>query len=269
MKNNKEQNAKMNGRIVVPPVQNALKVARSFPGGANDLSVEEFFEKAFIPAKEVAVSQVARIRQRNPQITQEELIKKLERRYLSEVTSSGTASGGVAAVPGVGTLMSKGMSMGGSGFFITSTIIHVYSMLESVDAQLADIDHERAFVLTILAGGSTPQTVNKIAQRVGGHWSKKLLQRIPGSSLRQINRLLGRNFVTKVGTKEGIFVLGKVIAFGIGAAIGGSLWFAMGNVMIKATRASLVNMLENVEGKEEITEFLSKARLPETREGDG
>lgn len=254
------------GKAVFKPVQNALTFAKSLPDRAADLSVEEAFEKAFIPAKEVAVTQVERIRQRNPQITQEELIKKLERRYISEVTSSGTVTGAAAAVPGVGTLAALGMTMGDAGVFLTSTIVHVYAMLETVTAQLEDIDHERALVLTILAGGPASQTVNKIAKRVGVHWSNKLLQKIPGDSLRAINRLLGRNFVTKVGTKQGIIVLGKVIPFGIGAAVGGSLSFAMGHGMIKATRATLVDMFGNVEGKEGMIEYLSKAKLPETPE---
>lgn len=268
MEKNPKQNTIKNGKMAFPQVQNALKIAKSFPSRATDLSIEEFFEKAFIPAKEKAVAQVARIREHNPQITQEELIKKLERRYIWEVTSSGTVTSAAAAVPGVGTLASSGTTIGGAGVFLTSTIVHFYAMLETVNAQLEDIDYERALVLTILAGGPASQIINKIAKRVGVHWSNKLLKKIPGDSLRAINRLLGTNFVTKVGTKQGIVVLGKVIPFGIGAAVGGSLYFAMGNGVIKATRATLVDMLENVEGKEDITEYLSKAKLPETSEDD-
>ena len=37
-----------------------------------------------------------------------------------------------------------------------------------------------------------------------------------------VNKVLGRNFVTKYGTKQGILVLGRVIPFGIGAVIGGT-----------------------------------------------
>lgn len=270
MDKKQKHNTKKNGNKVFPPVQNALKIAKSFPSEATDLSIEELFEKAFIPAKEVAVAQVARIRERNPQINQKELMKKLERRYISEVISSGTTSGAAAAaVPGVGTLATHGMTMGGAGVFLTSTIVYVYSMLQSVNAQLEDIDHERALVLTILAGGPASQTVSKIAERVGGHWSKKLLKKIPGSALKPINRLLGQNFVTKVGRKQGIVILGEVIPIGIGAVIGGSLSFAMGKGMIKATRATLVDMLENVGGKEDTIEYLSKTRLPETPEDDG
>ena len=37
-----------------------------------------------------------------------------------------------------------------------------------------------------------------------------------------MNKVLGHNFVTKYGMKQGIVVLGKVVPFGIGAVIGGT-----------------------------------------------
>jgi hypothetical protein len=46
------------------------------------------------------------------------------------------------------------------------------------------------------------------------------LNNISGAQLQQINRILGRNFVTKYGTKQGILVLGRVAPFGIGAGLG-------------------------------------------------
>lgn len=47
--------------------------------------------------------------------------------------------------------------------------------------------------------------------------------------------MLGKNFVTKYGTKQGIVVLGRVIPFGIGMAIGGAANGAMSHGIIKAS----------------------------------
>lgn len=44
---------------------------------------------------------------------------------------------------------------------------------------------------------------------------------MPLETLRQINKVLGPNFVTKYGTKQGIIVLGRIAPLGIGAVIGG------------------------------------------------
>jgi hypothetical protein len=41
-----------------------------------------------------------------------------------------------------------------------------------------------------------------------------------GSWLKQINSFVGKNFITKYGTKQGIIVLGRVAPFGIGIGIG-------------------------------------------------
>ena len=44
---------------------------------------------------------------------------------------------------------------------------------------------------------------------VGPNLAQHLVAAIPASSLRKINLILGRNFVTKYGTKRGGIVLGK------------------------------------------------------------
>ncbi|WP_284747723.1 hypothetical protein [Amycolatopsis sp. RTGN1] len=44
---------------------------------------------------------------------------------------------------------------------------------------------------------------------------------MPAGTLLKVNKVLGKNFVTKYGTKQGIIALGRVVPFGIGAAIGG------------------------------------------------
>lgn len=54
--------------------------------------------------------------------------------------------------------------------------------------------------------------------------------------LRQINNVLGRNFITTYGTKQGIIVLGRIAPFGIGAAIGGGANAAMAVLTARAAR---------------------------------
>lgn len=51
-----------------------------------------------------------------------------------------------------------------------------------------------------------------------------------------MNKVLGKNFVTKYGTKQGILVLGKSIPFGIGAAIGAGGNLVLGNMTVRAAR---------------------------------
>ncbi|MFC4150245.1 hypothetical protein ACFO0M_28665 [Micromonospora mangrovi] len=50
------------------------------------------------------------------------------------------------------------------------------------------------------------------------------------------NKILGKNFVTKYGTKQGIIVLGRVAPFGIGAVIGGGANAALATLAVRAGR---------------------------------
>ncbi|WP_258038478.1 MULTISPECIES: hypothetical protein [unclassified Streptomyces] len=59
---------------------------------------------------------------------------------------------------------------------------------------------------------------------------------MPTATLRQINKVLGRNFVTKYGTRQGIVVLGRVAPFGIGAVIGGGANAALASLAVRAGR---------------------------------
>ncbi|MEU3081131.1 MULTISPECIES: hypothetical protein [Streptomyces] len=59
---------------------------------------------------------------------------------------------------------------------------------------------------------------------------------MPTATLRQINKVLGRNFVTKYGTRQGIVVLGRVAPFGIGAVISPGANAALASLVVRAGR---------------------------------
>ncbi|MDX5568192.1 hypothetical protein PYK79_39600 [Streptomyces sp. ID05-04B] len=88
----------------------------------------------------------------------------------------------------------------------------------------------------IMLGGSGSTTITKVAERTGQHWGRQVVAKVPVETLRQINKVLGRNFVTKYGTKQGIIVLGRVAPFGIGAVIGGGANAAMATLAVRAGR---------------------------------
>ena len=55
-------------------------------------------------------------------------------------------------------------------------------------------------------------------------------------SVKRINKVLGKNFVTKQGTKQGILVLGRDVPFGIGAGIGAGGNYLLGKSSVRAAR---------------------------------
>lgn len=179
---------------------------------------------------------IARARQRNPEATPAEVVRTLERMYVSALASTGAAVGATAAAPAVGTGIALALSAGELVSSLELSTLFVLSLAEVHGVQLDEIERRRALVMGILLGESGSTTIGKVAERTGKHWARYLVDKVPAATLRQINGVLGRNFVTKYGTKQGIVVLGRVVPFGIGAAIGGGANATMAALAVRASR---------------------------------
>nr|WP_225443647.1 hypothetical protein [Lolliginicoccus lacisalsi] len=210
--------------------------------GAEDTAEENaskslaLLDKAIAAADSLMLKRVERLRAKHPEASADQLVKKLETTFMSAVTASGAATGGAAAVPGVGTAAALAMTAGDTSWFMTASAAHVLAVLRVHGIELDDLEHQKAVVLTVLAGGSGSVFASKAAGRTGAHLGKLLTNSVPLTTIRSINRVLGYNFVTRYGTRQGILVIGRVAPFGIGAAIGagGNLVFAKG--VVKSTR---------------------------------
>ena len=196
-------------------------------------------DKVLAQANKLTDRGVAKLRQRYPEATHQELIRKLEKLFVSTVTASGTATGAAAAVPGVGTAASLAATVGDSSYFLTAAAGHVLAVARIHGIDIDDHEHQRALVLTVLVGGNLAGTIGKAAERTGGHLGGKAAKAIPMETIRQINKVLGPQFVTKYGAKRGVIVLGKALPFGFGAAIGGGGNLLLAKGIVKATRRAV------------------------------
>lgn len=89
--------------------------------------------------------------------------------------------------------------------------------------------------MAVMLGDAGAAGVATVAERTGQHWARQVVTRIPTAKILSVNKVLGKNFVTKYGTKQGIVVLGRVIPFGIGAVIGGGANAFFSHGIIKAS----------------------------------
>lgn len=163
---------------------------------------------------------IARARATRPDMTDAELLKALKRSYVGLVTTTGAAAGGAAAVPGAGLVAGGAAALADAAAFTTATATYVLAVASVHGIDVDDIEQRRVLLLTALAGPQGPAIIQRVAGRTGAHWGRHVTGAVPASSLRQINKALGRNFVTKYGTKQGVLVLGKTLPVGFGAAIG-------------------------------------------------
>lgn len=182
-----------------------------------------------------AVAYVDGLRAKDPQATPTELLKKLNRRFLAATSASGASVGAAAAAPGVGTGVSLALSAGESVVSLEATVFYVFAVAALYDVSIRDIERRRTLLFAILLGNSADRVVHDVAGRTGKHWAKAAIEAIPVEGIRRINGVLGHNFVTKYGTRQGVLVLGRAIPFGLGAAIGGGMNYAIGQAVVKST----------------------------------
>ncbi|WP_431886776.1 hypothetical protein [Micromonospora wenchangensis] len=197
--------------------------------------VLDLLDKAITLQSPLVRKNIARARQRNPEATPAEVIRNLERMYVSALTGTGAAVGGAAAAPGVGTGVALALS---GGEFLTSlqlSALFALSIAEVHGVPIDEVERRRTIVMGIMLGGSG-SAITKMAERTGQHWGRLIVGQVPGETLRQINKVLGRHFITKYGTKQGIIVLGRVAPFGVGAVIGGGANAALATLAVRAAR---------------------------------
>lgn len=198
--------------------------------------VLDLLDKAIDLQSPLVRKNIARARQRNPDAPPAQVIRNLERMYVSALAGTGAAVGGTAAAPGVGTGVALALSAGETFSSLELSTLFVLSVADVHGIPIDEVERRRTIVMGILLGGSGAGTITKVAERTGAHWGRQVVAKVPIETLRQINKVLGRNFITKYGTKQGIIVLGRVAPFGIGAVIGGGANAATGALAVKATR---------------------------------
>lgn len=203
---------------------------------ANGQRVLDLLDKAISIQSPLVRKNIARARQRNPEATPAQVIRSLERMYVSALTGTGAAVGGTAAAPGVGTGVALALSAGEAFSALELSALFALSIAEIHGVPIDEIERRRTIVMGIMLGGSGSATITKVAERTGQHWGRQVVAKVPVETLRQINKVLGRNFVTKYGTKQGIIVLGRVAPFGIGAVIGGGANAALAALSVRAGR---------------------------------
>ena len=198
--------------------------------------VLDLLDKAIDIQSPLVSKNIARARQRNPEATPAQVIRNLERMYVSALTGTGAAVGGAAAAPGVGTAVALALSAGETFSSLELSTLFALSIAEIHGVPIYEIERRRTIVMGIMLGGTADGTIARVAERTGQHWGRQFVAKVPVETLRQINGILGKNFVTKYGTKQGIIVLGQVAPFGIGAVIGGGANAAIATLTVRAAR---------------------------------
>ncbi|MBM7083027.1 hypothetical protein [Micromonospora humidisoli] len=145
--------------------------------------VLDLLDKAITLQSPLVRKNIARARQRNPEATPAEVIRNLERMYVSALTGTGAAVGGAAAAPGVGTGVALALS---GGEFLSSlqlSALFALSIAEVHGVPIDEVERRRTIVMGIMLGGSGSATITKMAERTGQHWGRLIVGQVPGETL--------------------------------------------------------------------------------------
>ena len=151
-----------------------------------------------------------------------ERVDQITSRLATELAAVGAATGGVAALPGIGTVASLATSAADVGWMTTRACDVVMAIGAIHGRTDAAPEIRAAWVAAVLgygdgAAGALPHILAAEAraarEQAGG--------RLSGGSLAALNQGFGRNLATRWLMRRLATSVGKALPFGIGAVVGG------------------------------------------------
>lgn len=188
------------------------------------------FQRAVLAAmraqRPLVISQLRRLTRKYPHDTPDELAGRLAKRYISSLTTTGAAAGGVGAVPGVGTTASLGASFGAAIGFLELTALYAQSVAELAGLHTKHDKEAQTLVMTIMLGEEGRELLKQAASAEPGTRFGTLgpaawiASGITGLTERAFTSLANR-FMSSLVRGEAVRFLGRIVPFGLGAGIGG------------------------------------------------
>ena len=183
------------------------------------------------------------IRAHNPDATPEQVIRILERRYLTAVTTGGALVGASAVIPAIGIGASLALSTVETGGFLEASALFAQSVTEVHGIAVDDPDRARTLVMTLILGTAGSDLVKQLAGQASGKgpvrnkfWGEMVTKSLPQAAMGQIADRLKKTFVKRFAVTQGTNVIGRAIPFGIGAVVGGTGNNLLGRQVVRSSR---------------------------------
>ena len=168
-----------------------------------------------------------------------ELVELAGARFRRDAGLSSGAVGASAAIPAISTGAAAALTVGQSAAFIASAVTYVLTVAEIQGVHVVDADRRRALVLSALLGKEGSEAVQGQLGLSSMFWAAQLLMQMPLPSVKSINAHLIKRVAKRSAAKGGALALGRLLPFGIGAAIGWSGGRALANQVIEGAQAAL------------------------------
>ena len=202
-------------------------------------ALERALDKAIaIPASRIE-ERVARMRRDRPGADAAELVEMAGARFRRDAGLSSGAVGASAAIPAISTGAAAALTVGQSAAFIASAVTYVLTVAEIQGVHVVDTERRRALVLSALLGKEGSEAVQGQLGLSSMFWAAQLLMQMPLPSVKSINAQLTKRMAKRTAAKGGALAVGRLVPFGIGAAIGWTGGRALANQVIEGAQAAL------------------------------
>ncbi|RIX30967.1 hypothetical protein [Amnibacterium setariae] len=201
------------------------------------------FDRLLSVHRPVVLAHLKSIRKRNPSASPEEVLRTLEKRYVTAVTTGGAATGAAAVIPGVGTIASLGISGAETVGFLEASALYAQSVAEVYGVPTTDPERSSTMVMALMLGPAGANLVQQFAGEVTGtgqprsaYWGELVTKRLPSTVLRSLTDRVKRSFIRRFAARQGANIVFRAVPFGIGAVVGGAGNRVAGRRVVKATR---------------------------------
>lgn len=156
-----------------------------------------------------------------PGLDRDQRVEAVTARIRYELGAAGAASGGTAAIPGIGfgvatatfTVELAFSTMRLADLILTIAAIHGHDR--------TSVDERRMWVLSILTyRDGAAGMLTKLAAEMGETTGRTGVRRLTTTSVKRINATMGNAVLAKYGARRGVAALGRAVPFGIGAVLG-------------------------------------------------
>lgn len=195
-------------------------------------TAESWLAGAVTVQRPIVLTNLRRLRKAHPTLTNSQLAMQLDKEFRRAMTGGGAAIGATAAVPGVGTVTSLGLSTLATGSFLEMSAIYAQSMAELSGISTADPQRAKLLVMGIMLGEEGRRLLGELSAQADGRGVGPIGSIVPLSNVATssasattmaglISHQLKRQFVRRFFIRQGTSMFARAIPYGVGAVIGG------------------------------------------------
>jgi len=207
--------------------------------------IDQILDRVMSVHRPAVLAHLRGIRAKHPDASPEQVLRVLERRYLTTVTTSGAGVGVAAAVPAVGTGAALAISGAETVLFLESTALFAQSVAELHGIPVEDPDRARALVLAMVVGGPSQELIMQFTGQATGKgpakpefWGTLLAKNLPRTAVAQFMDRVRKVYLPRMMASAGGGIVGRVLPFGVGAVVGGAANQVLGRRVVKTARTA-------------------------------